>query len=166
MRPRWQRVCSIAVAALLIVPAALVPLSLILMQAPLVPLPVLFYHVPLALASGNLLLALTTGRTGVKVLSLLSILLCVATGSLVLVSTTAPSVEFHPRAMAGICAILGGYPVVVILSVIALVLSIQGGRERTGKAGCCTKCGSDLQGLPEPRCPECGTPFGSRPDDG
>ena len=166
MRPRWERVCSIAVAALLIVPAALLPVSLILTQAPRVPLPILFYYVPLALASGNLLLALTAGRTGVKVLSLLSILLCVGTGVLVLASTTAPSVEFHPCAMAGICAFLIGYPVVGVLSVIALVLSIQGGRERTGKAGCCAKCGYDLQGLPEPRCPECGTPFGSRSDEG
>lgn len=29
--------------------------------------------------------------------------------------------------------------------------------------GHCTECGYDLRGLPEPRCPECGTPFD--PDD-
>lgn len=26
--------------------------------------------------------------------------------------------------------------------------------------GCCRQCGYSLKGLPEPRCPECGTPFG------
>lgn len=31
--------------------------------------------------------------------------------------------------------------------------------------GTCGKCGYDLRGLPEPRCPECGTPF-ARPDHG
>ena len=25
--------------------------------------------------------------------------------------------------------------------------------------GVCVRCGYDLRGLPEPRCPECGTPF-------
>ncbi len=30
---------------------------------------------------------------------------------------------------------------------------------RTHRPGVCTKCGYDLRGLPEPRCPECGTPF-------
>ena len=29
--------------------------------------------------------------------------------------------------------------------------------------GCCAKCGYYLRGLPEPRCPECGTPF--EPDE-
>lgn len=28
-----------------------------------------------------------------------------------------------------------------------------------GRRGCCHKCGYDLRGLPEPRCPECSTPF-------
>jgi len=27
------------------------------------------------------------------------------------------------------------------------------------RAGHCVRCGYNLKGLPEPRCPECGTPF-------
>ena len=30
---------------------------------------------------------------------------------------------------------------------------------RRGPTGHCEQCGYDLRGLPEPRCPECGTPF-------
>ena len=31
-------------------------------------------------------------------------------------------------------------------------------RRRRRRRGLCLKCGYDLRGLPEPRCPECGTP--------
>ena len=30
---------------------------------------------------------------------------------------------------------------------------------RRGPTGRCAECGYDMRGLPEPRCPECGTPF-------
>lgn len=48
--------------------------------------------------------------------------------------------------------ILGWYP--------ALILVIQPiRRSRRRRRGLCVKCGYDLTGTPQPRCPECGTPI-------
>ena len=43
-------------------------------------------------------------------------------------------------------------------SVLYLQYKINRVRRRT-PMGFCTECGYNLSGLPEPRCPECGTPF-------
>ncbi len=40
-----------------------------------------------------------------------------------------------------------------------LVLYRKGRAERCRRAHRCVKCGYDLWGLTEPRCPECGMPF-------
>jgi len=37
-------------------------------------------------------------------------------------------------------------------------------REECRQRGECVQCGYNLQGLPEPRCPECGTPFEAKPE--
>lgn len=37
-------------------------------------------------------------------------------------------------------------------------------RRRRRKRGECIDCGYNLHGLPEPRCPECGTPFEAKPE--
>lgn len=42
------------------------------------------------------------------------------------------------------------------LAVVAIVMLRP---RRFNKPGHCTHCGYLLRGLPEPRCPECGTPF-------
>jgi hypothetical protein len=41
--------------------------------------------------------------------------------------------------------------------VVLLFFSVRGRHEHP--AGICARCGYDLRGLTEPRCPECGTPF-------
>jgi hypothetical protein len=59
-------------------------------------------------------------------------------------------------------------PVVYLGGVAAIFLVAGGiklwryrreGRKLRRLQGRCEKCGYDLRGLPEPRCPECGTPF-------
>lgn len=42
--------------------------------------------------------------------------------------------------------------------VVSMAVTISLKRRRH-KHGVCTRCGYDLRGLPEPRCPECGLPF-------
>jgi hypothetical protein len=53
------------------------------------------------------------------------------------------------------------WAIIVLLSVCysALMTIKWLRRRRRVRENCCTKCGYDLRGLPEPRCPECGTPF-------
>ena len=46
----------------------------------------------------------------------------------------------------------------VAYPIVALVREIR--RRRRRRRGFCRKCGYNLTGLSEPRCPECGTPFG------
>lgn len=48
--------------------------------------------------------------------------------------------------------------VLVAYPIVALVRAIR--RRRRRRHGYCRKCGYNLTGLSEPRCPECGTPFG------
>jgi hypothetical protein len=43
--------------------------------------------------------------------------------------------------------------------VVGVWVGSRYGRKHLGYDGYCRKCGYDLRGLPEPRCPECGTPF-------
>ncbi len=52
----------------------------------------------------------------------------------------------------------------VAYPIVALVREIR--RRRRRRHGFCRKCGYNLTGLPEPRCPECGTPFGGESTDG
>ena len=49
------------------------------------------------------------------------------------------------------------------LSVI-VVLRRQVKRARLQDAGLCVRCGYNLTGLPEPRCPECGEAFERKGD--
>lgn len=51
----------------------------------------------------------------------------------------------------------------VAYPIVALVREIR--RRRRRRHGFCRKCGYNLTGLSEPRCPECGTPFGDRSTD-
>jgi len=45
------------------------------------------------------------------------------------------------------------------LAVAWLFIARRAGRQLRRSGRCCLKCGYDLRGLPEPRCPECGMPF-------
>ena len=47
--------------------------------------------------------------------------------------------------------LLAAYPILVLIKTIR--------RRLRPKPGLCSKCGYNLTGLPEPRCPECGTEF-------
>jgi len=51
----------------------------------------------------------------------------------------------------------------VAYPIVALVREIR--RRRRRRRGFCRKCGYNLTGLSEPRCPECGTPFGDESTD-
>jgi len=54
------------------------------------------------------------------------------------------------------CLIL---PAAIIVTLAGGVLALRQEFSKGPVPGSCTKCGYDLRGLPEPRCPECGTPF-------
>lgn len=58
----------------------------------------------------------------------------------------------------------GGVPfwapaVILLICPAAAMLAGPLRRRKRRKRGQCLKCGYNLTGLPEPRCPECGTPF-------
>ena len=54
-------------------------------------------------------------------------------------------------------------PLVVLLPATTLLMAVRVATElQRGPVvvpGICVRCGYNLRGLPEPRCPECGTPF-------
>jgi hypothetical protein len=63
--------------------------------------------------------------------------------------------------------LLTSFAAAVLVSVAAAAVALWYYR-RTGQRirrleGHCATCGYDLRGLPEPRCPECGSPFTPRP---
>ncbi len=82
---------------------------------------------------------------------------------------------FGPAAVtsATIIGLGGGSPDLISVVSAVLFLMLYGTilyrvskgylRYRRAKPGRCYECGYLLVGLPEPRCPECGTPFD--PDD-
>lgn len=59
-------------------------------------------------------------------------------------------VPLGPIALLGITFVLAQFLVMRAPGLLA---------ERRRRRGQCEKCGYDLHGLPEPRCPECGSPF-------
>ncbi len=63
--------------------------------------------------------------------------------------------DFHvgPVALAAVFVVVSGFE---------LRAYRREGRKLRRLQGRCEQCGYDLQGLPEPRCPECGTPFTPR----
>lgn len=73
------------------------------------------------------------------------------------VPTSVPTIEstgdgvglFVPIWVPLVC--FTAYPILVLIRTIR--------RRLRPKAGHCSKCGYNLTGLPEPRCPECGTGF-------
>ena len=56
--------------------------------------------------------------------------------------------------ICGACA-----PAAFLLALVALALRIREFYRPYEKPRCCVKCGCNLAGLRDPRCPECGTPF-------
>jgi hypothetical protein len=112
--------------------------------------------IPLALASANILILVTARSRLLKGLSLFCILVLIAIGVLIGVANTAPPVEFHPQAMLGICAVMFGYPLAGILSLVSGFMFIQEACTASVKKGLCVKCGYDLTGNVSGVCPECG----------
>ncbi|MCH8147037.1 MAG: hypothetical protein IH987_03465 [Planctomycetes bacterium] len=53
----------------------------------------------------------------------------------------------------------------LMLVAYPIVALVRETRRRRRRHGFCLKCGYNRTGLFEPRCPECGTPFGDRSTD-
>lgn len=50
-------------------------------------------------------------------------------------------------------------PIVLLIPFMIVLASVKARPGTPAPPGICVRCGYDLRGLPEPRCPECGTPF-------
>jgi hypothetical protein len=81
--------------------------------------------------------------------------LIVALGMLVAFSALLAAAALTQNVMVPYCGIW----LVVVLGAIGLVIAARPHRVPSGH---CVHCGYCLRGLPEPRCPECGTTFDQR----
>jgi len=113
------------------------------------------FFIPLALASANILIVVSTRSRLLKKLGLFCILVLIAIGVLIGISTAAPPVEFHPQAMLGICAIIFGYPLAGLLSLVSMLMFIGDARRPKVRKGYCIKCGYSLTSNVRGVCPEC-----------
>jgi hypothetical protein len=108
---------------------------------------------------GHLLVAIGARRRRLRSLGFVCLTLSLLGAFPVYAFWAAPPVEFHRLAMAGICSLLLLVPALGILSIVTVVLSVREVLSHSVEVGRCSKCGYNLSGLRDPRCPECGTPF-------
>ena len=58
-----------------------------------------------------------------------------------------------------VVVLLPWLPALLLIPFLIVVATSRARRGTPIPPGVCVRCGYDLRGLPEPRCPECGTPF-------
>jgi hypothetical protein len=111
------------------------------------------------LLAGHAIVGTATKRKRRRLLSFACMLLCLLGVFPVYALWAAPAVEFCTLGVLGVLSLLVLAPPLGILSIITVVLSMREVLSHPVQIEHCEKCGYNLNGLVEPRCPECGTPF-------
>jgi hypothetical protein len=116
---------------------------------------------PALLCCGYGLIYLGTRRAITAFFAVLGVIAGVADTAVWLIMWNGPSGE-SVRAFVGLwLLILVIGPSILLISLATVALSFWESRKRYTEPGCCPKCGYNLTGLHQPRCPECGAPFSS-----
>ena len=123
-----------------------------------------FWLVTLVVAGG--LVSITQPRTKYWILGWIPfLLLCswVTSALLGYLDFFTPGCIDSPAAMNVMINIFVLLPMTILGYLILAIFSFMApkGNADVSKSHC-VKCGYNLKGLPEPRCPECGTPFGPK----
>ena len=119
----------------------------------------LTYGLPSTCIPGHLLILCLGGAgPGRKAASIASLILA-SWGAYLAVAATRANWCGEALGIAFNCYTIVFVPLLALLAVTVIVLSVSGRHRPATPSGFCVKCGYNLTGLPEPRCPECGTPF-------
>jgi hypothetical protein len=113
------------------------------------------YSLALAIGAGSLGLVFSAPRA--KLLGISGFLVVCLAEAMAIV----PNITGSRVGEANMGAVLAAFVILIPLGVLVGIGAFVASLISLTKApsGCCAKCGYDLRGLPEPRCPECGTPF-------
>jgi len=153
-----MRVCLLIIAVLLLAMGIMGPM-LMIWYGYNYTLEQVMYCFLLAILLGHLLISLLAQRRALWVLAL-----CCMTLVILDILLWYGTQYLGPDRIDAVWGFLYVSALLMVLSFIAIYMKITEPRIHSIKKGYCIKCGYDLRGLPEPRCPECGTPFDRNQD--